>query len=37
VVLSPDENVLAVLKTAGVKQLMSIIFDRCAVIAAVAR
>jgi anti-anti-sigma factor len=37
VVLSPDENVLAVLKTAGIKQLMPILFDRSAAIAAVQR
>ena len=37
VVLSPDENVYAVLKTAGIEQLMPIMFDRSAAIAAVQR
>jgi anti-sigma B factor antagonist len=37
VVLSPDENVFAVLKTAGIEQLMPILFDRGAAIAAVQR
>jgi anti-anti-sigma factor len=34
VILSPDDNVLAVLKTAGVEQLMPIMFDRGAAIEA---
>lgn len=37
VVLASDKNVLAVLKTAGIDQLMPIVFDRSAAIAAVAR
>jgi hypothetical protein len=35
--LASDKNVLAVLKTAGIDQLMPIVFDRSAAIAAVAR
>jgi anti-sigma B factor antagonist len=37
VILSPDENVLAVLRTAGIEQLMPIMFDRGAAIEAVRR
>jgi len=35
VLLSPDENVHSVLKTAGIEQLIPILFDRSAAIAAV--
>jgi anti-sigma B factor antagonist len=37
VILSPDENVHAVLKTAGIEQLIPIMFDRSAAIEAVRR
>jgi anti-anti-sigma factor len=37
VILSPDENVHAVLKTAGIDQLIPIMFDRSAAIEAVRR
>jgi anti-anti-sigma factor len=35
VILSPDENVFGVLKTAGIDQMMPIFFDRGAAISAV--
>jgi anti-sigma B factor antagonist len=35
VLLSPDENVHSVLKTAGIEQLIPVLFDRDAAIAAV--
>ena len=35
VLLSPDENVHSVLKTAGIEQLIPVMFDRSAAIAAV--